>query len=84
MQVDISKELEGIVTARVAHGMNLSAGDVVREALYCLVERDRLWNERREVLDRGIEQAMDEMARGEGISEADLLKHIAARSPTRQ
>ena len=79
MQVNINQELENIIATRVAHGMNPTADDVLREALYLLVERDQLWRERRDELDQKIQVAMDEMARGEGITEAQLMQHIEQR-----
>ncbi len=82
MHIQINRELERIITARVADGMNPDAGDVVREALYALVERDRLWREHTRGLDGKIQTAMDEMKRGEGITEAQLMQHIGQRKKT--
>ena len=82
MEIQINRELEGIIAARVAQGINQSADDVLREALYLLVERDQLWREHPDVLDHKIQTAMDEMARGEGLTEAQLLQHIEKRKKT--
>jgi Arc/MetJ-type ribon-helix-helix transcriptional regulator len=82
MEIQINRELEGIIAARVAQGMNQSADDVLREALYLLVERDQLWREHPDVLDHKIQTAMDEMARGEGLTETQLLQHIENRKKT--
>lgn len=79
MQFHINPELEGIIAARVAQGMNPSADDVLREALYLLAERDQFWHRNKQELDAKIDVAMAEMARGEGITEAQLSKHIANR-----
>ena len=80
MEIQVNPEIEGIIAARVAHGMNADASDVMREAIYLLVERDQMWHAHPNGLDQEIQVAMDEIARGEGITEKQLLQHIAQRN----
>lgn len=63
----------------MALGINRDAGEVLREALHLLVERDRFLHDSKQELGGKIQSALDEISNGEGITEAQLMQHIAER-----
>lgn len=79
MQFNINPELESLINTRVASGMSHSADEVLRDALYMLAERDLLWQDNRDLLEEKLKAAEGEIARGEVLTEAELMQHIEKR-----
>ena len=64
MNVSLSPELEKLVKDKVASGMYHSAGEVVREALTALEERDQLRQRRLDQLRREIARGVEQVDQG--------------------
>lgn len=80
MNVSLTPELEEFVQAKVKSGRYLSYGEVIREGLRLLADRDRLYEAKLEKLKQeiaiGIEQSnRDEVFDGEVIIQ-ELLDEI--------
>ena len=65
MRLNLTPELENLVMSKVASGRYVSAGEVLREALRLLDERDTLSARRDEVRDR-IRLSLEALDRGDG------------------
>ena len=65
MNVNLTPEMEKIVSGKVASGMYNSASEVVREALRLMNERDELKRLRLENLRAEIKRGIDASDRGE-------------------
>ncbi len=76
MNVNLSPDLERLVHERVATGQYRSAGEVIREALRLLKERDVAFKE----LQRDIAAGLEQLDRGE----ADILDIAAIKAKARQ
>jgi antitoxin ParD1/3/4 len=76
MNISIPPELEQFVQAKVESGMYQSAGELFREALHLLVERDELKRRRVEAMDRFIQEGLDAAERGEFIDPDELWAEL--------
>jgi antitoxin ParD1/3/4 len=77
MNISITPELEKFVQDKVKSGMYNSASELVREALRLLAERDELRRARIEKMDAFIQAGLDEAARGEHITPAQMKANMA-------
>lgn len=71
LNVSLTPQLEKLVKEKVKSGRYLSSSEVVREGLRLLDERDRLAQERFEVLKREIALGIEQADRGE-VAPLDL------------
>ncbi len=88
MDIELTPALERLIDAKVASGQYETAGEVVREALQLLAERDGA----REQLRADVQAGFDQLARGEGhaydktsgrpLAERIKLRGRAARAKT--
>ena len=78
MNISITPELEKFIAAKVESGMYSSASEVVREGLRLLSEREEHRKQRIAELNREIEIGLDQLARGEKISDIELKAHMKA------
>ncbi|HWN40895.1 MAG TPA: type II toxin-antitoxin system ParD family antitoxin [Thermoanaerobaculia bacterium] len=76
MNVTLSPDLERLVHERVATGQYGSAGEVIREALRLLKERDVAFKD----LQRDVAAGLEQLDRGE----ADVLDIAAIKAKARQ
>jgi antitoxin ParD1/3/4 len=79
MQIDLDPQLEAIIREKVASGRYTNAGEVVRDALLQLQERER----RLEELRAAITVADEQVARGEVVEwtpelHADIMRQAKA------
>lgn len=72
MNISLTKELEELVTTKVASGRYHSASEVVREGLRLLEEHDLLRQARIEQLRKDIQVGIDQLDRGEGKAYDDV------------
>lgn len=81
MNVSLTPELEQLVTEKVESGMYNSAGEVVREALRLLKERDEIQQARLEDLRRDIAVGLEQADRGETrpFDPDDLKRRVRER-----
>jgi antitoxin ParD1/3/4 len=68
MNVSLTKELEDLVSDKVATGRYHSASEVIREGLRLLEEHDLLRQARLSQLRNDIQIGIDQLDRGEGMS----------------
>ncbi len=64
MNVHLTQEFEQLVQNRVDSGRYNSAGEVVRDALRLLADRDQLIDRRKQDLRKKIAQGLDSLQRG--------------------
>ena len=76
MNVHLTQELEQIVQNRVNSGRYNSAGEVVRDALRLLADRDELMDRRQQDLRKKITQGRDSLQRGEGVDGAEFFGRL--------
>lgn len=75
MNVSLTPQLESYIKQKVDAGMYTSVSEVVREALRLLEERDAIKEMKLAALRRDIQDGVDELDRGEGISlDMDAVK----------
>lgn len=67
MNVNLTPELEKLVRDRVESGRYESAGDVVRDALRFLEERDQVRQVQTQELRKKIDKGLESLERGEGV-----------------
>ena len=92
MNVSLTPELEKFVERKVASGLFPTAGDVMREALRLLQERDEQYQKKRTELLAEIDLGLRDSERGkvapfDGAAVQDIIKRgrkrLARRSKTR-
>ncbi len=66
MPLNVAKDTEREIKAKVRSGAYHSADEVIRDALRLLGERDRLYALRLEELRGEVKQGLDQLDRGEG------------------
>lgn len=80
MEVPLSAMEFGYVEARVRSGRSASHGEVLREALHLLMERDagerRSYQEWRERTRRGIDEAYEESFTEEGLDGPAVFEEL--------
>ena len=76
MNVHLTQELEQIVQIRVNSGRYNSAGEVVRDALRLLADRDELIDRRQQDLGKKITQGLDSLQRGEGVDGEEFFGRL--------
>ncbi len=84
MNIPLTPEPEQLIHGKVESGLYPSAGEVVREALRLLDERDRLEAMRIEALRAAIQVGLDQADRGElldGPAVFDRLKERGTPQP---
>jgi len=67
VNVNLTPELEKLVRDRVESGRYESAGDVVRDALRFLEERDQVRQVQTQELRKKIDKGLESLERGEGV-----------------
>ncbi len=77
MNVHLTPELEQLVQSRVESGRYGSAGEVVRDALRLLADRDELLERRKQELHSQIAQGLDSLQRGEGVDGGEFFAELA-------
>ncbi len=65
MNVPLTPDCEELIQKKVESGLYLSAGEVIREALHLLDERDRFHEFQLEDLRKAIQIGLDQADRGE-------------------
>lgn len=65
MNITLSPELENLVNEKVESGLYDSPGEVIRESLILLKERDELKRLRREDLRREVMKGVEQMRNGQ-------------------
>ena len=80
MNVSLTPELEKLVEAKVRTGRYHSASEVIREGLRLLEEQDQLRELRLEEVRRKIQQGLDQLDRGEGISGEEVYQQMKRKS----
>ena len=76
MNVHLTQELEHLVQDSVNSGRYNSAGEVVRDALRLLADRDELINRRNQDLRKKITQGLDSLQRGEGVDGEEFFDRL--------
>lgn len=79
MNISLTPELEQLIEDKVKTGLYHSASEVVREALRLLRERDLLQELTLLELRRDIEIGMNQLEKGQVVSEEELLARLKAR-----
>jgi antitoxin ParD1/3/4 len=82
MAVDLSPELERLLTEKVRSGRYSSTSDVVREALRLLDERDRAAALRRDTIEDLIAEGAASLRRGEGVDGEEVFTRLLAELNT--
>ena len=80
MDVRLSPEQERFVNAKVASGEYPSPGEMVREALHLLEERDRSRQAHRESLRAEVQRGIDQADRGELIDGEEAFARLRRRN----
>jgi len=80
MNVSLTPELEKLVEEKVRTGRYHSASEVIREGLRLLEEQDQLRELRLVEVRKKIQQGLDELDRGEGVTGEEALKRMKKRS----
>lgn len=78
MNISMTPELEALVHAKVKSGMYQSASELFREAVRLLAHRDELREKRLRELDDKIQTGLNQIARGEVLTEVQSKKRMAA------
>ena len=78
MNVSMTPELEALVHAKVKSGMYQSASELFREAVRLLAHRDKMREKKLAELDDKIQIGLDQIARGEVLTEAQSKKSLNA------
>jgi len=76
MTVHLTQELEQMVQSRVNSGRYNSAGEVVRDALRLLADREELIDRRQQDLRKKITQGLDSLRRGEGVDGEEFFGRL--------
>lgn len=76
MQINLSPELEAIINSRVESGMYPTAGEVVRDALWLLADRDDIRARKIARLNHHIAIGLEQAARGELIGPEELEANL--------
>ncbi len=76
MNVHLTQEFEQLVQNRVDSGRYNSAGEVVRDALRLLADRDQLIDRRKQDLRKKIAQGLDSLQRGEGVDGEEFFGRL--------
>jgi len=79
VNISLTPELEQLIEDKVKTGLYHSASEVVREALRLLRERDLLQELTLLELRRDIEIGMNQLEKGQVVSEEELLARLKAR-----
>jgi antitoxin ParD1/3/4 len=78
MKVDLPPELEDLVETKVKSGNYGSAGEVIREALGLLEERDQMLVLQKEEIEGKIAAGLKSLERGEGVDGEKVFDRIDA------
>jgi Arc/MetJ-type ribon-helix-helix transcriptional regulator len=78
MTIQLKPEQEQRIAEAVRSGAYQSPDDVIERALEVLHERDEWLMANREMVDTKIHRGMEELDRGEGITEDKLDAHLQA------
>jgi antitoxin ParD1/3/4 len=84
MNVSLTTELEKFVSAKVESGRYNSAGEVVREALRLLEERDHARSVQLAGFNQELGQRLETLDRGQQVSPADARDSLQQRSEHRR
>ncbi len=76
MTVHLTGELEQIVENSVSSGRYETAGEVVRDALRLLADRDSQTERRKQELRQKIAMGLDSLDRGEGIDGEEFFGQL--------
>lgn len=76
MTIELKPEQEHRIAEAMRSGAYQNPDDVIDRALEVLEERDAWLTENRQTLDAKIRRGIDELDRGEGISEDELDAHL--------
>ena len=84
MEIRLSPEQEQFVNAKVATGAYPSAGEMVREALYLLEERDRSREARLDSLRAEVQRGIDQADQGALVDGEEVFARLRRRSDEAQ
>lgn len=76
MTIELKPEQEHLIAAAVRSGAYQNPDDVIDRALELLQERDAWLTANRETIDAKIHRGIDELDRGQGITEDELDAHL--------
>ena len=79
MNVSLTPELEGLVTAKVESGMYNSASEVIRASLRLLQEQDQIREEKLQWLRREIKKGTDSLEAGQYRDGEEVMNDIENR-----
>ncbi len=79
MDVSLTPELEKLINDKIRSGLYSSANEVVSEALRLLYERDQIRERELEAVRAKIKRGVDQLDRGEGITESVAVAQLRAR-----
>lgn len=79
MNVSLTPELERKVDEKINTGLYTSASELVREALRLFFQYEEVRQRQIEDLNRGIDQAMRELDRGEGLSPDESRRRLRTK-----
>ena len=81
MDVLLTPEIEKLLAEKVKSGLYQSPGEVIREGLRLLEERDRLYRARLEDLRREIKKGIES---GPGVPGSQVFRELRAKARRRQ
>jgi antitoxin ParD1/3/4 len=76
MNINLTAELQQLVTDKVSSGKYNSATQVIGEALRLLEERDQIQEKRLAELKAKIQEGIEQLDRGEGINAEDVFSEL--------
>ena len=79
MNVSLTPELEGLVTAKVESGMYNSASEVIRAGLRLLYEHDKAREEKLDWLKIEIQKGIDDLEAGRYRDGQEVMSEITGR-----
>ena len=79
MNISLTPELEQLIEQKLKTGMYHSASEVVREGLRLLKERDQLQELKLNELRREIQIGLDQLKKGQVLSEDEVLSRLKGR-----
>jgi antitoxin ParD1/3/4 len=82
MKLHLTPELQQLVQSRVESGRYGSGGEVLRDAMRLLVDRDELLERRKQELHSQIAQGLDSLQRGEGVDGGKFFAELEREEAT--
>ncbi len=84
MDVSLSPELKKRINDKVKTGLYHTAGEVIREGLRLLEERERLYRGRLMKLRRDVKKGLDQLDRGESVPGEQVFAELRAKARERR